>query len=257
MTGRALNLTPPPRKNLRPNLALRLVLSAALAALLLTALLIPRPASADPPTVWSATLRVQNILTGTIVGCQTINAEPDQSCAPTLTDDDFTYDGTTYDVTFLQVQTGRFSFGLDKLFPADLIKSHRLIVNGKPYHLSTATVTGWVNTGDQLEWQMHGQEWDVGDRIRIKLVERDFPTLTALPFDHSVDPLPASQRTPTRSTEGVAEQYCYTGDGNPGLAGDGTPHSRTTGTTMIRYADGRTAEVPTPNAAIRTMYACN
>ena len=92
----------------------------------------------------------------------------------------------------------------------------------------------------------------------MKLIERDFPTLTAQPFDHSVDPLPASERRPTRSTEGVAEQYCYTGDGNPGIdkIENGQPVV-TTGTTMIRYADGRTAEVPKPNAAVMSMYACN
>ncbi len=26
---------------------------------------------------------------------------------------------------------------------------------------------------------------------------------------------------------------------------------------MIRYPDGRTAEAPTPNASVRTMFACN
>ena len=211
--------------------------------MLLSSLLSPT-ASADPKTVWSATLRVQSILGDTIVGCQTINADAHQSCTPTLTDDDFTYDGTTYDVTFVQVQTRNLSFGLDKIFPADLINSHRLIVNGKPYHLANADVTGWVNTGDQVAWSSHGEEWSVGDRVRLKLVERDFPTLTAQPFNHTVDPLPASERRPTRSAEGVAEQYCYTGDG-------------TTPTTMIRYADGRTAEVPNPGDIVRTMFACN
>lgn len=251
------SMSSPP--NLRSNLALRLILFAALPALLLSALLIPRPASAEEPTtVWSGRLRVVLILEGppTISGCQD-DTDPSDNCSRWLTDNDFSYDGTGYRVTWVQVQTSSLSFGLDKVLPADLIESHRLIVNGRVYHLANARIAGQVNTGDQVQWVNHGQEWEAGDRVQVKLVERYFPTLTAQPFDHSVDPLTASERRPTRSTEGVAEQYCYTGDGNPGLAGDGTPHSRTTGTTMIRYPDGRTREVPTPNAAIRTMYACN
>lgn len=201
-------------------------------------------AKAQPKTAWSSTLKVESILesnTHIIRGCQDDNVGSD-SCTRGLTDKDFTYDGTTYRVTFVQVQTNLLSFGLDKVFPADLIKSHRLIVNGKPYHLESASVSGWVNTGDQLAWRDHGQEWEVGDRVRLKLVERDFPTLTAQEYDHSVQPATPSQRTPDRAPS--SDRYCYTGDG-------------TGRTDFVRYPDGRITEVPKVGSAVRTWFACN
>ena len=255
--GASMSSTP---SNQRSNLALRLVLFAALSALLLSALLIPRPASAEQPTtVWSGTLRVITILEGppTIRGCQEDHDVTD-NCSSWLTDNDFSHDGTDYRVTYVQYQTSGFSFGLDKVLPADLIGSLRLIINGRVYHLDTASVTGVVNTGDTVFWTMHGEEWEPGERVRLRLAERYFPTLTSQPFDYAnVDVLTASERTPTRSDEGTAERYCYVGEGNPGRAATpGVSHSATTGTTIIRYPDGRTAEIPNPGPRIRTMFAC-
>ena len=222
---------------------------AALPALVLLFLAAQSASADEPETIWSATLTVQEILHGDIVGCQSASGtQPDiQPCRQWITDEDFTYDGTTYEVVRVQVSFGTLLFALDQVFPAEFVDRYRLIVNGKVYQLKAARSAGFYDAGDQRDWLDSKLTWAVGDKVQVKLVERDFPTLDAQPFDHTVQPVPASQRAPT--TAGGARMsssagYCYTGDGN-------------SATENVRYPDGRTGEVGKASAYIRSLFACN
>ena len=201
---------------------------------------------AQPKTAWSATLRVGDTFQNAIYGCN--DGGDAHLCSTALTDRDFTYDGDTYVVESITVNHGyanALSFSLVQDISPEMRNKLRLIVNGKSYHLTNNRSAG----GQVVSWASgkHGQVWAVGDRIRVKLVERDFPTLTAQEFDHNVERIPArppAGTPPPQTSVSAANDYCYTGDG-------------TGSTTMIRYPNGRIAEVPDPGKTTRSMFACN
>ena len=145
-----------------------LLLAAALVALAVLFVQDSPRASADHArevTVWSATLTVGNILTNTLVGCDDGNVD----CSTALTDDSFSYAGTTYRVTEAQIHVdGRFWFGADKVMPAEL-DALSLIVDGETLPLATATVGGQVNQGDNRLWENSGLSWSVGDTVSLRL----------------------------------------------------------------------------------------
>ena len=150
-----------------------LLLAAALVALAVLFAPGAQPAQAQSKTVWSATLTVGNILTNTLVGCDDGNLD----CSTVLTDDSFSYGGTTYRVTEFQLRLsdGDLGFGLDKVFELDHLS---LIVDGETFPLATAQVDGNVNTGDARVWDNTGLSWAVGDTVEVSLTEPANSTVT-------------------------------------------------------------------------------
>ena len=77
-------------------------------------------APAAGTSVWSATLTPRSLGGGSAFGCANAAAGQDKcSATATLTDDDFTYRGESYDIVTLRVNTaGELTFSLDKSLPA-------------------------------------------------------------------------------------------------------------------------------------------
>ena len=126
------------------------------------------PASADHGSdteVWSATLTVKQ-LSSTNLGCLDGNVGNGCSVADGgLTDKDFTYLSSTFQV----VQIGLISGGLDVTFdsiPTSLIDDRfSLFVDGARFRLVDAS-----RTGNRLSWLNSGLSWSAGDSVQLKLV---------------------------------------------------------------------------------------
>ena len=176
----AANATPP---NLRSRLARRLprrapllllpaLALAALAVLLATHHDAP-PASADHAndvTVWSGTLTVKG-LAGSTAGCDTSLTSPANKCSTstTLSEDDFTYNGTNYQISgLLNYLTSKelklFLNSGSQVASPNVLRGLALVVDGKRYSLFSATIDG--NNG--ATWSV-SENWSAGDTVQLKL----------------------------------------------------------------------------------------
>ena len=201
------------------------------------------PAQAEQPKeVWSATLTPA---AGQYdIGCDELFAGI--RCTSQLSDVSFTYDGQEYTVWQLAYQAsggGVLSLKLSGI-PANLKNDLSLRFGNHRLSLQDATKRGPF----LLTWSgssfpsIRDNGWSVGEEIEVRLVERYVPTLTPLPHDHTVTPVPASQRRPENGP--ASDAFCYTGDGG-------------SSTTIIIRPDGTRGEVPTPSKYIRSLFACN
>ena len=136
-------------------------------------------------TVWSATLTVDVSASNYYHGCRnrrTSNPRNNiHSCASTtaLTDDDFTYKGTTYTVTELLVFSG---FGTDKLNikfdrldarPAkSALEALTLTVHGRKFRIGDAG----TGSGSFLDWS-GPPRWTNGQKIRVSLTKETDPLI--------------------------------------------------------------------------------
>ena len=173
---------PPPPPNLCSSLAPRLtrlspllLLAAALVALAVFFAPGAQPAQAQIAVVWSATLTPQDLSNlASSPGCSdiaaTVESDPNLGCSTdaALTDDDFTYDGVSYELTQLAITSaGDLHFGLDKTIPSGLSV---LTVNGRGFLLTDATLSTDTATDDVATWSSTGlSEWSVGDTVTLRL----------------------------------------------------------------------------------------
>ena len=148
------------------------VLPAALPAVVLC-LLAAAPAAAQT-TVWSATLTVAS-LTSPIHGCDDAHGDAATKCEPTtgaLTDDDFIYDGTTYDITHIGLTDAdlilrlRFSQSV-----SDALKGLVLLVDDRRFALKHASLSSCDNGTDNcLQWANGpGPAWTAGQTVSLSL----------------------------------------------------------------------------------------
>ena len=166
-------------------------------------------AGAQPPaptgtTVWSATLTVKDILAGLGInfGCSDVDAASVEcSLTSVLTDDQFTYDGVTYDVDAIEnsPETGEVQFKLNKVIPSGFA-SFALEVNGNSVgSLSVSTTTG------QMSWENTGLSWSEGDTVSLRLVEGPPGPPSAPTVMLSASPNPVAEGRPVTVTASLSE----------------------------------------------------
>ena len=137
------------------------------------------PARNTGGTIWSATLTVDR--NGAFAGCDNSEAGRDD-CSNALSDDDFGYDGVSYEVDRLYwaAEGGDVLYMAFKNVPGTVAKSrfYRLIlnVNGRPF--AVADSTGHVY---QVYWDVPDPGWTDGQRIRVSLAAVPISGLRAEP----------------------------------------------------------------------------
>ena len=112
---------------------------------------------------------MKNLIPNSLVGCD--NRDAGLECSAALTNDSFTYAGTTYRVVQadLGVSNTALIFSLDKVMPAER-DAFSLIVDGETFPLASGSTVGRVNTGDSKRWGNSGLSWSVGDTVELSLV---------------------------------------------------------------------------------------
>ena len=152
-----------------------LLLAAALMAASVLLVHDARPAIADhgdEETYWSATMTVRAWAAANIArGCS--NGESGKECSATsnLSDDDFTYGGTSYTVSLIRyiVSDDKFSLAFDKPLPTGLKGVAVLYVDGTAYSLSSASATALTDGGELLEIPTSSLSWSSGDSVTLEL----------------------------------------------------------------------------------------
>ena len=164
-TDTKLKSAKPPRVRLRA-LAARTVCGLLSIAALLT---LPGQVHAQT-TIWSSTLTVRTTDTGTF-GCN--NWVDSANCSTHLSDDDFTYDRTTYKITSLENGPGppiylRIKFNADLTTTAQNLT---LKVDGLNFAFEDS-IPG--NTDPRVRrWNNAGLDWAPGDTISLTLTDPD------------------------------------------------------------------------------------
>ena len=130
-------------------------------------------AGAQPPaptgtTVWSATLTVKDTLAGLGLsfGCSNSSgAGVECSLTSVLTEDQFTYDGVTYDVRIIEntPEDGVLKITLNKNAPS-AFAPFTLEVNGNSVGRPSVG-------GARMDWESAGLSWSEGDTVSLRLVE--------------------------------------------------------------------------------------
>ncbi len=134
------------------------------------------PAQAQT-TVWSATLTVKDHSTGR-QGCNNAFSGSECSSTSVLTDDDFTYDGTNYNLTFIilgSTGTLAISFGAND-FPASANPFLTLNVDGSAFPFANNV----ANALTGRTWNNSGLSWSAGDMVSLSIVQTAV-TLSASP----------------------------------------------------------------------------
>ena len=119
--------------------------------------------------VWSATLTVNGF--GLILGCS--NDASSARCSDFLSDDEFTYDSTDYEITHIQL---RASGRLEILFDTALTTASQTLaldVAGTTFAFADAT----TKPASGRYWNSSGLSWSAGDAVVMKLTET-VPTIT-------------------------------------------------------------------------------
>ena len=121
----------------------------------------------DPPTeIWSATLTVQGLGSGHR-GCG--NSSTGNECTDTanLTEDEFNYDSTDYDVTAVRVQSnGQLQIWFDPNLTGDAT-SMALIVDGETFRFEDAD----DKNANNRRWDDSGLNWATNADIVLRLTE--------------------------------------------------------------------------------------
>ena len=154
------------------------------AGLLAIALLLAAgPAAAQTTTIWSATLTVQ--LPFGIFGCSNGDSNAANKCstATVLTEDDFTHDGTMYQVSAIVFQRGSsnapwgFTITLEQTIPQNLRTSGTLHLGTREFLLPSAGYT----SDNAMTWQIESTyPVAVGNTLSLRLT---VPAATPPPRD--------------------------------------------------------------------------
>ena len=162
----------------------------ALALALLAALLLALPgvqpheaqAQAAEVVVWSATLTVSDLVSGGWMGCHNGNTPTKDKCttAATLSDDDFTYDSVTYDITSLFVRStgsgkGSLSFRINNHLTFEGEKLALIVGTGPDETVLEFAKADRKRQTNRREWNSTGLTWQTDDVVNLRLVvvERD------------------------------------------------------------------------------------
>ena len=146
---------------------------AALCLALLCVLALPAAAQAQT-TVWSATLSVQDLGSG-VLGCSNAVASKNCSQSSILSDDDFTYDGTDHEVSYLQLRTnGNLEFLMEDPPYADGFADLTLVLGTAEFRVADAATTS--QSLGRTRWDSTTLSWSAGDSIAVSLVEPAVPT---------------------------------------------------------------------------------
>ena len=213
--------------------------------MVLSQLLMMSPAQARHHEVfWTTTLTVADARSN-LKGCNEGSDTPSARCSQALSSNTFTHDGVTYTIVQITTSSTQVIFQLESKGIPNSVRTGALRLDGQSYSWSSAVLarTAGAPVGSQNYAQWRGRStWTAGQAVTVSLTgpaPQTLPTLDRLPYDDSVDRVPASQRTREDGSS-----YCYLGEGN------GT-------TEYIRYSNGRIREVPRQSAAIRSTYACH
>lgn len=135
-------------------------------ALMLVAILaVPAVAQDATPTpgtvIWSATLTVDE--DGVYLGCDDGFGTSMDNCSSALTDDDFEYNGVTYQVEelFYASDTNRTFLGTEPASQSRLV--------GLELHLGTTKVTLGASIPGRHRWENVNPQWSVGQKVAVKL----------------------------------------------------------------------------------------
>ena len=161
---------------------------AAAGAVLAALLALPVPAQAQTE-VWSGTLTAG--AHASFRGCDNSNNLPDCSTASVLSDDDFTHDGTTYQITALAWNTSSTNLGIQlDTAMTDATKTLTLVADGTTYAFEDAG----TKIAAARVWSVPGLGWADGDSVSLSLTEpaqsRDItrlqaPTITGIAVSDS------------------------------------------------------------------------
>ena len=147
-----------------------LILAAALMALAVLFAPGAQPAQAQE-RVWSATLTVQETVSGVIYGCDDAVTGGECSTASILTDNTFTFDGVDYVIDAISVSSGTLTFDLDKAIP-DSLDTLVLYVGGEARLV-------WADGGmanDAISWDGTGLSWSAGDVVGLAMQKERLPS---------------------------------------------------------------------------------
>lgn len=190
--GPALAPTPPPRSS---RLATWVpLLAVALVAAVGVVLLDSRPAQAQTTDYeyWSATLTVKEIVPGTgWYGCSNtaFATEPKCSTSATLTDDDVTYDATTYTIKNVSIRAGTIRIEFSSTTPF-LSKQLTFDVDGTRYAFADDS----QQTGRVFIWST-STTWTLNQTVNLRITgPPPLPKPRPLPPPDPLDPDPEPQR---------------------------------------------------------------
>ena len=242
-----------------------LLLAVALMALAVLLVHDSQPAQAQT-TTWSATLTVDEYSASQLFGCDSSDPNLD-NCDTALTDDDFTYNGTAYDVRRVTWTSGSSLLVFD-VAPSDggqapsaeeiktLFGSLTLNVDGTALAISDATVftfhIGWTYTP--------ATDWTDGQSVSVSLTEPPAPP-TNLTVTASSGTLSLSWTAPSSGTvTGYDVHYTSSttvGDDDPAQGGGSAsgwwdPDYTGTGTT---YTISGLTNGTTYRTRVRATYA--
>ena len=186
------------------------------------ALLHPAPAEAQT-NIWSATLTVDYDPFGS--GCNSTNLT---SCSTALSDDNFNYGGTTYDIVWLEDTTNAsLNFDLDKAIPEVIRSDGTLTVGSTELSFSDASFT---KGNKRASWGvrqsgMPNFSWTNGQQVAISLKLGDpspprttsFPALSQLRYTGSARTIPpGGAKSAWRPSYGYSNGTTLTGTFSPG-----------------------------------------
>ena len=132
------------------------------------------PRQAVTTDVWTATLTPGDFGSGNL-GCN--NASPTNKCstAAVLSDDDFTYDSTSYSFTTLNLNATSFSLTVDADITAATTNDLTIVVGSTSLAFAEAT----TQTARTKTWFNPGFSWTAGTDVSIRIIDLAPPSLTS------------------------------------------------------------------------------
>ena len=126
-----------------------------------------QPAPPPANAVWSSTLTVEASSSDNVFGCSDFWSVID-SCSSQLTDDEFTFEDGTYQVTEVVVSSSALSLGFDGEISAGnpLRTRGRFHVDGVTFDLSAGT---WTTNNEEVSWTEGRPTWTDSQKVSLHL----------------------------------------------------------------------------------------
>ncbi len=153
----------------------------------------------SPATVWSATLNVKD-LTGLGLGCTNGFPSGENRCdvETTLTDDDFSFGGTTYTIHSIQLfSNGNFRLSFT-ISPGSGLNSLNTCVGSTALAFSSSSAAGAQSV---RQWTSSGFSWTAGDSVSLS-IGTSCTTQTMTPTQSTDATLSALSATQATSSSG-------------------------------------------------------
>ena len=133
-----------------------------------------RQVSTSTTDVWTATLTPSDFGSGNL-GCNNASATNKCSTAAVLSDDDFTYDSTSYSFTTLNLNATSFSLTVDADITAATTNDLTIVVGSTSLAFAEATTP----TARTRTWFNPGFSWTAGTDVSIRIIDLAPPSLTS------------------------------------------------------------------------------